>query len=214
MAQSRKGTAWARASAAFVLLLGAATAVPAPAGIVRPGLFGSREIHSEDLNRFPKWRESLTRFEEELRSCAGTLCNIDDWNSLIMSLQGREGMDRLSRLNRSINRRSYIEDFANWRELDYWATPLEFLARSGDCEDFAIAKYQVLRALGMAIDDMRIVIVNDRARRATHAVLAVYVDGRPLILDNLRDDVVAADLIGDYEPVYSINEQGWWLHRR
>ena len=58
------------------------------------------------------------------------------------------------------------------------------------------------------------VIVNDRARRATHAVLAVYVDGRPLILDNLRNDVVAADLIGDYEPVYSINEQGWWLHRR
>jgi predicted transglutaminase-like cysteine proteinase len=103
---------------------------------------------------------------------------------------------------------------ANWRELDYWATPLEFLARSGDCEDFAIAKYQVLRALGVPIDDMRIVIVNDRARRATHAVLAVYVDGRPLILDNLRNDVVAADLIGDYEPVYSINEQGWWLHRR
>jgi hypothetical protein len=66
MAQSRKATAWGRASAAFVLLLGVATAVPAPAGIVRPGLFGSREIHSQDLNRFPKWRESLTRFEEEL----------------------------------------------------------------------------------------------------------------------------------------------------
>lgn len=212
MRRRRDAAAWGRAFAVLAILLCGATG--ASAGVVRPGLFGTREIHSADLNRFPKWRESLTRFEEELRSCAGTLCNIDEWNGLLISLRDRDGVDRLSRLNRSLNRRSYIEDMTNWQELDYWATPLEFLTRSGDCEDFAIAKYQVLRALGAAVDDMRIVIVNDRARRAAHAVLAVYVDGQPFILDNLRDDVVAADLISEYEPVYSINEQGWWLHRR
>ena len=32
-------------------------------------------------------------------------------------------------------------------------------------------------------------------------------------LDNLRSAVVPAESVSDYQPYYSINEQGWWLHR-
>jgi predicted transglutaminase-like cysteine proteinase len=193
-------------------LLGIAAA--ASAGIVRPDLFGSHEIHSANLKAFPQWQDALARFEEELLSCADIDCRAEEWNELIESLQGWDTMTRLTLLNEAINRHAYVEDIANWDELDYWATPLEFLARSGDCEDFAIAKYMALRTLGTAADDLRVVIVRDSVRRIGHAVLAVYVDGRALILDNLRDEVVAADVIRHYDPVYSLNEDGWWLHRR
>jgi predicted transglutaminase-like cysteine proteinase len=47
-----------------------------------------------------------------------------------------------------------------------------------------------------------------------HAILAVYIRGRVLILDSLYDAIVETDAIDHYEPVYSINEEGWWLHRR
>ena len=198
-----------------LLLALAAPAPTASAGIVRAGLFGTTEIPSSNLSRFPKWRGTLARFAAELESCQKTRCRIGEWNRLVASLRGWDVPTQLALLNVYVNRYPYVEDQANWRQLDYWATPLQFLARSGgDCEDFAIVKYLALRELGMDVDDLRIVIVRDHARGIAHAVLAVYVDGRPLILDNQRDDVVVADLIPDYVPVYSLNERGWWLHRR
>jgi predicted transglutaminase-like cysteine proteinase len=182
---------------------------------MRTGLFGTTEIQSFDLNKFPKWRGALARFAEELRSCNESRCGLGEWNQLVASLRGRDVSMQLALLNLHVNRYSYVEDRINWRQLDYWATPLQFLARSGgDCEDFAITKYLVLRELGVEPDDLRIVIVRDRLRGIAHAVLAVYVDGRALILDNQRDDVVVAELVRNYVPVYSLNERGWWLHRR
>jgi predicted transglutaminase-like cysteine proteinase len=196
----------------------AALAVPAPtasAGIVRTGLFGTTEIASPNLERFPKWRGALARFADELDACERTRCRIGEWDRLVASLRGWDVPTQLALLNAYVNRYPYVEDRVNWRQLDYWATPLQFLARSGgDCEDFAIIKYLALRELGIDADDLRIVIVRDRARGIAHAVLAVYVDGRALILDNQRDDVVVADLVHHYVPVYSLNERGWWLHRR
>jgi predicted transglutaminase-like cysteine proteinase len=199
------------AALSFALLCSTAAA---RAGIVRTGLFGTTEIQSLSLSKFPKWRGTLARFADELDSCKRTGCRIDDWNQLVGSLRGWDVPTQLVLLNQYVNRHPYVEDRVNWRQLDYWATPLQFLARSGDCEDFAITKYLVLRELGMDVDDMRIVIVRDRVRGIAHAVLAVYVDGRALILDNQRDEVVVADLISNYVPVYSLNERGWWLHRR
>jgi predicted transglutaminase-like cysteine proteinase len=201
-------------STALSILLICSTTT-APAGIVRTGLFGTTEIPSFSLKKFPKWRGTLARFADELNSCERTHCRIGEWNQLIASLRGWDVPTQLALLNAYVNRYPYVEDRVNWRQVDYWATPLQFLARSGgDCEDFAITKYLVLRELGTDVDDMRIVIVRDRARGIAHAVLAVYVDGEALILDNQRDDVVVADLIRNYVPVYSLNERGWWLHRR
>lgn len=185
------------------------------AGIIRTGLFGTTEIRSSDLNKFPKWRGALARFADELRSCNENRCPVGEWNQLVASLRGWDVPTQLALLNVYVNRYPYVDDRINWRQLDYWATPLQFLARSGgDCEDFAITKYLVLRELGTDPDDMRIVIVRDRTRGIAHAVLAVYVDGRAMILDNQRDDVVVAELVRNYVPVYSLNERGWWLHRR
>jgi len=122
-------------------------------------------------------------------------------------------MARLKLVDKARNRHRHIEDRASRDLADYWETPLQFLDRSGDCEDFAIAKYLALRAGGMPAEDMRVVIVRDHARRRMHAVLAVYVRGRASILDSLYDAIVEADVIDHCEPIHSINEQGRWLHR-
>ena len=156
----------------------------------------------------------LARFERELAECTPDRCRLDEWQQLVASLHGRNAVAQLKLVNKALNRHRYIEDWANWDLADYWETPLQFLDRSGDCEDFAIAKYPALRAVGMPAENMRIVIVHDHAHHRMHAVLAVYVRGRALILDSLYDAIVEADVIDQYEPIYSINEQGWWLHRR
>lgn len=194
-------------------LIGPVASSSSDAGAIASGLFGSREFHSTNLSRFPKWRGALERFEQELASCETESCDLRQWQGLLSPIKGLDARTQLILVNRAINKFRYVEDYANWRRDDYWATPLQFLNRNGDCEDFAIAKYMALRELGTPGQNMRIVILRDHVRHVMHAVLAVYVDGAPYILDNLRDAVVAADKITTYEPIYSINEQGWWLHR-
>lgn len=184
------------------------------AGIGQVGLFRTRELPSANLTSFSKWRDMLLRFERELAACTPDRCRLGEWQQLVASLHGRNAMAQLKLVNKAVNGHRYVEDWANWELADYWATPLQFLDRSGDCEDFAIAKYLALRASGMPAEDMRIVIVRDHERQRMHAILAVYVRGRALILDSLYDAIVEADVINHYEPIYSINEQGWWLHRR
>src|SRR3546814_5921012 len=67
------------------------------------------------------------------------------------------------------------------------------MKRSGDCEDYAIAKFFVLRDLGYTGEQLRIVILMDRIRRVGHAVLAVYALGDILILDSLTDLIFRSD---------------------
>jgi predicted transglutaminase-like cysteine proteinase len=176
-------------------------------------LFGTSEIHSSNLKMFPKWRGTLRRFGDELKSCGTGQCKKKQWQAVIEGLRSKDLMTQLRELNTEMNDKRYITDPVNWNLPDYWATPFQFLRKNGDCEDYAISKYMALRDLGVAAEDMRIVVLNDLNLRIAHAVLAVYVNGKPYILDNQISKVVPATSIRHYQPVYSINENGWWLHR-
>ncbi|MGE0119849.1 MAG: transglutaminase-like cysteine peptidase [Dongiaceae bacterium] len=201
------------AAVATVLLWGGPAGADQLAAVNRGQLFESREIHSSNLTLFPKWRGTLQRFEQELKSCGPSQCKKTQWQAVIDRLRGKELMTQLREINLEMNDRRYITDPVNWNLPDYWATPFQFLRKNGDCEDYAISKYMALRDLGIAVDDMRIVVLNDLNLRIAHAVLAVYVNGEPYILDNQISTVVPASSIHHYQPVYSINETGWWLHR-
>ena len=95
---------------------------------------------------------------------------------------------------------------------EFWATPREFMKRSGDCEDYSIAKFFVLRDLGFSNDQLRIVILKDRIRGIGHAVLAVYALGDILILDSLSDLIFSHRKYRHYVPQYSMNETTRWAH--
>jgi Bacterial transglutaminase-like cysteine proteinase BTLCP len=117
-----------------------------------------------------------------------------------------------SAANRFSNDWRYKADDQNYGRRDYWATPLEFLRHSGDCEDYAIVKYVSLRQLGFTPEQLRLVVVRDVVRDLAHAVLAVYLDGEVYILDNLTKAVLQQERISQYVPYYSINETTRWAH--
>lgn len=118
----------------------------------------------------------------------------------------------LALVNRRINARPYRRDGIRSRQANSWAAPSDFFAIGGDCEDFAIAKYFALRAMGLSGDVMRIVVVRDRQRGQDHAVLLVRDGAQDHVLDNLRGEIVPWRTVEHYQPVYSVNELGAWLH--
>jgi predicted transglutaminase-like cysteine proteinase len=175
-------------------------------------LFGTTGVGSDDLSMFPKWRHTLQAFEEEVKNCRPGGCDAGEWQTVVESLRGEDLITQLRETNVRLNEKPYVSDDVNWGVSDYWETPFQFLRKGGDCEDYAIAKYMMLRDLGIPADEMRIVVLKDLALRIDHAVLAVYIDGTPFILDNRYSNIVPANLLPDYQPLYSINENGWWLH--
>jgi len=209
------------------LLIAALTVAAARPGLAAiggepayPALFGSHEIRSSQLSLFPKWRGAVSRYFDETRlpeaPCyARTFnkCHLREWTGFLAGLRSGDAETRIREVNRFLNRRPYIVDMRNYGVEDYWATPFQFLSLDGDCEDYAIAKYFSLRALGFPPDAMRIVVLHDLNLRTAHAVLVVYLDGRALVLDNQSPAVVDARSILHYRAIYSINEQHWWLHR-
>ncbi|TXH35812.1 MAG: hypothetical protein E6Q98_13945 [Rhodospirillaceae bacterium] len=198
--------------APLVLLLLIQPAQPAAARSY-PKLFGTFELPSTNMKKFPKWTSMLKRWKDGA-PCNGATCSTKGWNELIARLKGKDLKTQLKEVNREMNLHPYILDINNWGQEDYWATPFEFLKKSGDCEDFAISKYMALKALGVPIADMRVVALRDLNLGIGHAILVVYVDNVPMVLDNQIGTVVPASSIKHYQPVYSINEQKWWLHTR
>lgn len=136
------------------------------------------------------------------------------WSSDEFAPQFNQLHQKLNLTNTALNRYAYSSDAHLWGQEDYWATPAEFIARrGGDCEDFAIAKYMALLEAGVPVGQMRMIHVQATELGQAHMVLGVYPvgGGEPLILDNLRDDIVPLSQRPDLEPVYSFNHASMWL---
>lgn len=116
--------------------------------------------------------------------------------------------DRLELVNRFVNRRPYLEPIADQR----WETLLSFLRRGGDCEDYAVAKYLLLRAIGLPADDLRIAVAHTPRGHGHHALLAVRApDGSALLLDT-DGRILAGARPSDYRFQYSVNETDLFDH--
>lgn len=206
----------------LTLAMGAANGAGLAAAPAGSGLLGFAERRHEDLSAFTKWADMLSRHQWEedhadrpqpCRVSADFSCPRDRWQNLIRELEGRPVAEQIAAVDAFFNAVPYVEDVANWGVPDYWATIHEFLRKDGDCEDFAIAKYMSLKALGVDATQMRVVVVEDTNLNTPHAVLVVYLKDATLILDNQFPQPVKASSILHYKPIYSINEHGWWLHR-
>ena len=169
--------------------------------------------------KFGKWMTVLREESESRRQrrqgCRGSAvsgCAPAFWNRLVRSLQGRGLGAQIDQVNRVINQLPYRSDRATWGRNDHWAVPEAFLAKGGDCEDFAIAKYFALRDLGFAANDLRVLILRNTRDRVDHAVLVVHLDGRDMVLDVLQDTIVPWSAMSHYRPLYSVNEATAWLH--
>jgi predicted transglutaminase-like cysteine proteinase len=150
---------------------------------------------------------------------AGTMERIDDWIRYGGSQkQAREeqrrkapasDLEALNSVNKFFNRVRYAEDIKHWGQDDYWAAPIELVSSNGgDCEDYAIAKYYLLKELGVPIERLRITYVKSLKLNQAHMVLAYYSapGAEPLILDNLDERIRPASERDDLDPVYSFND--------
>ena len=141
--------------------------------------------------------------------------HITEWAALLKSPPQGDIKDTLNRVNQFFNSRiRFRDDIAVWGQQDYWATPVEFLRKgSGDCEDYALAKYFTLREMGVPASQLRITYVKALQLNQAHMVVAWYAtpDAVPLILDNLKTAILPATQRSDLLPVYSFNGQGLWI---
>jgi predicted transglutaminase-like cysteine proteinase len=141
-----------------------------------------------------------------------------DWQILLKNAQTLSTPEKIKKVNEFFNRRVHFDaDQAIWAKSDYWATPLETLAKGkGDCEDFTIAKYFTLLSLNIPNEQLRLIYVKARiggpasSIEQAHMVLAYYSapDAEPLVLDNLITDVRPASRRPDLTPIFSFNRLG------
>lgn len=140
------------------------------------------------------------------------------WQDMLQQSRALSASEQLRRVNEFFNRQIHFDDDqAIWGKSDYWATPLETLAKgAGDCEDFVIAKYFSLLALGIPANQLRLIYVKARiggpasAVQQAHMVLAYYAtpEADPQVLDNLITDIRPAARRPDLQPIFSFNSNG------
>ena len=186
------------------------------------GLWGTQEIQGQNLKPFPKWRRVLDEMPKDeqdaslpcLTDTPTKGCGLQMWRQFVDRLANEPIEKKLEKTNDFMNRHIYITDPVNWGVADYWASLREFMYRDGDCEDYAIAKYVTLRAAGVPASRLRVVVLRDLNLNIDHAIL-VYKDPKQgnLILDNQIKQITPERVIHHYQPVFSINEDAWWLHR-
>lgn len=176
-------------------------------------LFETAEVQSSKMTPFKKWTGAVEKMAKEQTDVKKFAARFKNWIVFLDTLKGKPIMEQMKQVNAFMNRSRYILDNRNWGVNDYWASPGEFLAKFGDCEDFAIAKYMALKYLGFNPDKMRVVAVKDMNLKVGHAILAVYAEDKIFILDNQIKVVVDSRRIHHYKPVFSINEKYWWRHR-
>ena len=150
-----------------------------------------------------------------------TANTVAEWRAMIDKIQPLTDQQKTVAVNDFFNGRiRWVQDPEAWGQQDYWATPLETMAKGmGDCEDFAIAKYATLLLAGVDINKLRITYVKARMGgpyskiHEAHMVLAYYPtpSGIPDILDNLITDIRPASQRSDLTPVYGFNSNGLWV---
>ncbi|MGE0665609.1 MAG: transglutaminase-like cysteine peptidase [Sphingomonadales bacterium] len=178
------------------------------------GALDSRVVMPLDVRNASRWDDVLRRQEASVpRPCADTSaehCFATFWNETVATLKALPRAEQVRMVNGLVNEMGYWSDRDLYREADYWATPEEMFDKmGGDCEDFALFKYFLLRAAGVPADELRLTLVasDDQA----HMVALAMVDGAPVMLDCVALQAVPPSALPQYKAVYSLSETGAWF---
>ncbi|MFP6796153.1 MAG: transglutaminase-like cysteine peptidase [Pseudomonadales bacterium] len=178
-------------------------------------------------SQWPAWHNTMERASAEanvIRACLDNKDQCERWlRSLHVIIDRSRALTHTQQLqivNRYINQHRHYRRDRRSREatpwgddavFSQWSTLLEFLQKGGDCEDYATAKYMILRLLGYTADVLRIVVVYDRKTREYHAVVAVHDEqGNTRLLD--IDNRIYGRKPTTYRYVYAVNEDSIWDH--
>ncbi|WP_456269808.1 transglutaminase-like cysteine peptidase [Kushneria sp. AK178] len=124
---------------------------------------------------------------------------------LVRETRQRDALAQLRYVNRVVNNAARQQEEA----ADIWKG-FDRLTRDGhgDCEDFAIAKYQILRSAGMPAHRLDFLAARDALTPTYHAVLRYRMDdGSHLILDNLTPLILSQTQRTDLAPIVVFDAQ-------
>ena len=107
-----------------------------------------------------------------------------------------------------------VPDIENWGVSDYWATPMEFIAKfAGDSEDFAIAKMTILELMGVPRKNLYLGYVIQKKSGIPLMILVWVSDDRSqtLILDYTDKTIKSGKERGDLQAVYLTDGEGNYI---
>lgn len=166
--------------------------------------------------RWQAERESGHNCYVEHRDCPRDLAGL---RVVLRHAAGASQFGQFRLINLFVNQRRWVAEETiddaedgSASDIDRWQTVGEFFRNGGDCEDFVIAKYLLLRELGITAQDMRLVATLDSVSGLGHALLAIRIDGAVYLADS-DNTVYRTHQRHPYEFIYSINEHGIWVHQ-
>ncbi len=177
-------------------------AMPRPVAADRPDVFGSVALRVPTTPFDDRWRQIV-------RSPIGTATA-----AFVDTIASKDALARIDAVNRYVNANvRFNSDARMFGVDDRWSAAAETFGRGeGDCEDFAIAKMQMLRRAGFEERDLYLVILRDTRRDLDHAVLVVRADDRLLVLDNGTNRIMDSDVMPEYRPMLTYSGDRAWTH--
>jgi predicted transglutaminase-like cysteine proteinase len=155
----------------------------------------------------------VTFYDARFRRVAST----DVKDPLVMSLAfaaaGLDPVAKLQMVQREVNQRvRWMHDLDNMGVADFWANAGETLHRgTGDSEDIAIAKMQVLKAAGFSPRDLYISIGRHNVRGA-HVLLLARAAGSFYVLDDTLQNIATPAQHARFTPVMTLGQGSSWIH--
>lgn len=198
--------------AATIALASSATAIAAPvraeprqanlaSQAEAPNIFGTIALPLKSTRFDHRWRRVM-------RSGAAS----SQLASLLRAGRGAPRVEQLRLVNASLNARIRYRFDAN-PSGDYWSTANETLSQSaGDCEDYVIAKLQVLKALGVPEQDLFMTIGHDGFAGAVHAILVARARGQYFVLDNRTNRLIPHREYRGFYPMITLGSRSSWIH--
>ena len=157
----------------------------------------------------------VTFYDARFRRVAST----DNKDPLVMRLAaaaaGLDPVAKLQLVQHEVNQQvRWQHDLDNMGVADFWANAGETLRRgTGDSEDIAIVKMQVLKAAGFSPKDLYISIGRHNVRGA-HVVLLARTAGGFFVLDDQTQDIVSASQNNRFTPIMTLGQGMSWIHGR
>lgn len=127
---------------------------------------------------------------------------------------GLDPMAKLKVVQQEVNQHvRWMHDLDNMGVADFWANAGETLRRgTGDSEDIAIAKMQILKAAGFDPKDLYISIGRHNVRGA-HILLLARTAAGFFALDD-QADVVSTNQNSRFTPIMTLGQGMSWIHGR
>jgi predicted transglutaminase-like cysteine proteinase len=130
---------------------------------------------------------------------------LNDLEKFLNTLPQKTTTQKLNSVNFYFNQIVSAYDSIDDINHDEWDTMIDFVLKGrGDCEEYAISKYEALKLSGIEKNKLFLMVVKEKTRPSNefHLVTAYYEDDKnPLILDNLSFKALPLTRRTDLEPI-------------